>query len=149
MKDLLFFNPILVIVFTSWIIAQTLKFIIRAANGDINIYTFVSTGGMPSGHSAVVCALATTVGLSSGFSSPIFGVCIALAIIVMHDAVVVRGAAGKQAQILNKMIDKFINQEGHPFHHLKVKLGHTPIEVSAGAILGIAIALIMWNMLYV
>lgn len=147
MKELIFFNPVLLAVFVSWVIAQTLKFFICVFKGDINIYNFVSTGGMPSGHSAVVSALATAVGLSSGFNSPLFGVTIAIAIIVMHDAVVIRGAAGKQAQILNRVIDKF--QTEFKYHHLKVKLGHTPFEVFVGALLGIGIALLLWDLLYV
>jgi len=146
--NLIFFNPILVIVFTSWIIAQSLKFLIKALKGDVSFYNFITTGGMPSGHSAVVSALATAVGLSSGFQSPIFAVTAALALIVMHDAVVVRGAAGKQAQVLNQMIDKFL-KKGFKYHHLKVKLGHTPIEVAAGALLGIAITFALWDLFYV
>lgn len=147
MWSTLFFNPVLVIVFISWIVAQTAKFLIRAFKGDINIYNFVTTGGMPSGHSAVVSALATAVGLSSGFSGALFGVTIALAIIVMHDAVVIRGAAGRQAQILNRLIDKY--KEEIKEHHLKVKLGHTPFEVVVGSLLGIIIALFLWDFLYV
>lgn len=147
MKELVFFSPVLVIVFTAWLVAQTLKFLIEAAGGNVNFYNFITTGGMPSGHSTVVCALATSIGLSSGFDSPLFGMAVAIAIIIMHDAVVIRGAAGKQAQILNRVIDKF--QGEFKEHHLKVKLGHTPIEVVAGAMLGTGLALLIWNLLYV
>ncbi len=146
--NLIFFNPILVIVFVSWIITQSLKFFIKALEGDISFYNFITTGGMPSGHSAVVSSLATAVGLSSGFSSPIFAVTAALALIVMHDAVVVRGAAGKQAKVLNRMIDKFLAKDFKE-HHLKVKLGHTPIEVLSGALLGMIIAFALWDLFYV
>lgn len=141
------FNPVLTIVFVAWIIAQTLKFLICAIKGDINIYNFITTGGMPSGHSAVVSALAMAVGLSAGFQSPLFAITVAIAIIIMHDAVVIRGAAGKQAQILNKVIDKF--QGEFQTHHLKVKLGHNPIEVGVGSLLGVLIALVLWNVFYV
>lgn len=147
MWNLIFFNPVLVVSLVSWGVAQTIKFLIKALKGDINFYNFITTGGMPSGHSAVVCALATGIGLSSGFSSPLFAVTAAIAVIIMHDAVVIRGAQGRQAQVLNKVIDKF--QGEFQEHHFKVKLGHTPIEVAVGALLGIMITLALWDFLYV
>ena len=147
MWNLLFFNPVLVVVFVSWGAAQTLKFLIKAFQGDINFYNFITTGGMPSGHSTVICVLATAIGLSSGFTSPLFAVTVAIAIIIMHDAVVIRGAAGRQARILNRLIDKY--QKEIKEHHLKVKLGHTPFEVAVGSLLGIAIALLLWDLFYV
>jgi len=139
-------NPVLIIVFTPWILAQAIKFIVGAVEGKVDFYNFITTGGMPSGHSTAVCALATGIGLSSGFSSSSFAIAVVIATIVMHDAVVIRGAQGKQAQILNKMIDKFINQKEFNYYHL---IGHKPIEVVAGAILGISSAFGIWFLFYV
>lgn len=143
------FNPVLTTVFITWFTAQGLKFLIRAAKGKIDFYNFVTTGGMPSGHSAVVSAVATCVGLLEGFDSPLFGLSIALAIIIMHDAVVIRGAAGKQAKAINMIISDL--KEGKKFNlgHFKTHLGHSPIQVFAGSLLGITIAFAVWMYIYV
>lgn len=152
MFDLIFFNPVLFMVFFPWVIAQTLKFIIGAIRGRVDFYNFITTGGMPSGHSTAVSALAMSTGLISGFDSPLFAATVLLATIVMHDAVVIRGAAGKQAQVINKIMDESLNkikQKEFQYHHLKVRLGHKPIEVAAGAFLGIFSSLLIWNFINV
>lgn len=149
MAWLFYFNPILSIVFTAWLIAQLLKFIIGAVRGKIDFYYFITTGGMPSGHSAIVSSLAMSVGLFEGFDSPMFGLSAALALIVMHDAVVIRGAAGKQAKALN-ILAKDLHKDKEPeFGHFKTHLGHSPLQVFAGFLLGITVAFGMWYLLYV
>lgn len=148
-NSLFYFNPILSIVFTAWLIAQLLKFLIGIARGRVDFYYFITTGGMPSGHSAIVSSLAMSVGLFEGFNSPMFGLSMALALIVMHDAVVIRGAAGKQARALN-ILAKDLHKDNQPeFGHFKTHLGHSPLQVFAGFLLGIIIALGMWYFLYV
>lgn len=148
-NSIFYFNPILSIVFTSWLIAQLLKFLIGLARGKVDFYYFITTGGMPSGHSAIVSSLAMSVGLFEGFNSAMFGLSMALALIVMHDAVVIRGAAGKQAKALN-ILAKDLHKEKEPeFGHFKTHLGHSPLQVFAGALLGVTMAFGMWYLLYV
>lgn len=110
-------------------------------NRKLSVQVLVTTGGMPSSHSALVTALATGVGQTVGWSSSEFAVATVFAIIVMYDAAGVRQAAGKQARILNQMIDELFNE--HPEFNqdrLKELLGHTPFEVIAGSALGITIS---------
>jgi acid phosphatase family membrane protein YuiD len=130
------------------LIAQALKAMIDIIrNGKVNIRTLFSTGGMPSAHSALVGALATSIGLQMGWSSNEFAIASLFAAIVMYDAAGVRQAAGKQARILNQIIDEFF-QEGHHLNEERLKelLGHTPFQVLVGLGLGIAIAaLFLWR----
>jgi acid phosphatase family membrane protein YuiD len=122
--------------------AQALKLVIELIkNRKLNISVLVTTGGMPSAHSALVTALATGVGQTLGWASPEFAVALIFAIIVMYDAAGVRQAAGKQARILNQMIDELFHE--HPEFNgdrLKELLGHTPVQVIAGSALGITIS---------
>jgi len=99
-----------------------------------------SASGMPSSHSAMVCALATGIAIRDGSASSIFVVAFVLAVIVMYDAAGVRRAASIQARILNQIIDELF--QGHPISETRLRelLGHTPVEVLAGAALGVALA---------
>lgn len=132
----------LTIPFVAWVLAQILKFIIDyLVNKDIDWRRLVGSGGMPSSHASLVVSLSAVVGLNLGLDSPLFGITIAFALIVMYDAAGVRRAAGKQAHILNRM---FHNKEGNLRfdEELKELIGHTPVEVIAGAFLGLAIAVL-------
>ena len=122
-----------------WFSVQVFKLVSDAViNRKINFKRFVETGGMPSSHSAVVTSLMTAVGLSEGFDSPIFAVAFVFSFIVMYDAAGVRLAAGKQARILNQLINS--NQvKVDTNEKLKELLGHTPIQVFVGAIYGIVV----------
>ncbi|KPK68115.1 hypothetical protein AMJ71_04655 [candidate division TA06 bacterium SM1_40] len=110
----------------------------------INFKQFVEMGGMPSAHSAAVAALAVTVGLESGFSSALFAVTLVLSLMVMYDAAGLRGSVGRQAELLNRILDDFYATKRIPERNLRELIGHTPIEVIAGAILGIVFALAMY-----
>ena len=114
------------------------------AHGRWNLRRFVGTGGMPSSHAATVAALSTAVGLKSGFSSTIFGVTLYFSLIVMYDAAGLRQAAGRQAAILNRLIDEHFEHPERDTHRLMELLGHTPLEVLVGAVLGVASAL-LWH----
>lgn len=107
-----------------------------------NFKRLLGAGGMPSSHSAVVCSLATLIGRNEGFDSAIFGLSVIMALVVMYDAAGVRRAAGKQAKILNKII----NTPGLAIETVQEKLvevlGHTPVEVFVGAVLGIIVGFI-------
>ena len=101
--------------------------------------TLISTGGMPSSHSAFVVALAASIGSVEGLHTPIFAISCVFAMIVMHDAAGVRRAAGKQAQVINEMVSRLKYIGINPDEKLKELLGHSPIEVVAGAIWGIIV----------
>ena len=102
-----------------------------------------ATGGMPSSHSALVVALAITVGIETGFDSPLFAVSAVLAMIVMYDAAGVRQAAGKQAEKINLIVEELLS--GHPLNEERLRelLGHTPLQVAVGALVGLVGALLL------
>jgi len=106
-----------------------------------NFRILTSTGGMPSSHSAGVCALTTAIGLREGFTSALFGVSLYFSLIVMYDATGLRRNAGMQAAVLNRIVDEvFIHHRRAGETRLKELLGHTPLEVLVGAGLGILFA---------
>lgn len=109
-----------------------------------NLRRFVGTGGMPSSHAAAVSALSTAVGLKEGFGTTLFGVTLYFSLIVMYDAAGLRQAAGRQAAILNRLIDEHFEHPEKNTHRLMELLGHTPLEVLVGAVLGVVSALV-WN----
>ena len=124
------------------LVAQILKFIFYTIiHRKIDFRIFTTTGGMPSSHSAGVVSLATSIGIISGFMSPLFAIAMGNALVVMYDAAGIRRASGKMAACLNKMMEDFykhdINAAGTK---LKELLGHTPIEVFCGALLGVLFA---------
>lgn len=134
-------NMILATAFTAWLSAQILKTITSYLKyGTLKFERLVGAGGMPSSHTALVVSLAWAVGLHDGFDSSLFAVSVVLAGIVMYDAAGVRRAAGKQAKVINKLVRQL--RVEHTVHDITLKelLGHSPIEVFAGALLGIAIA---------
>lgn len=113
------------------------------ANQKFSFRYIVSTGGMPSAHSALVGALATGTGQILGWSSPEFAIATIFAVIVMYDAAGVRQAAGKQARILNQIMDEFLRHEDFNEERLKELLGHTPFQVLVGLLLGILSSLFL------
>ncbi len=138
-----FENPWLWIPITTWFVVQLLKVLFELLKyKKLNIKRMVGSGGMPSSHSALVCSLATSVGITEGVNSPLFAITVVLAGIVMYDASGVRRAAGKQAKILNQIIEsegKNINVQ----EKLIELLGHTPLEVYVGSAIGIAMSFLM------
>lgn len=138
-------NAVITVPAFAWFVTQVMKVIYDIEKYKrIDIRRFVGSGGMPSSHAAYVTSLATVVGVKSGWHTPEFGIAFALAMVVMYDATGVRRAAGKQAQVLNKLIAE--SQESGKLSNLDVKLkeliGHTPIEVLVGGIIGILFGLI-------
>jgi len=137
-------HKIFYITFSTWIIAQTLKVIIFLFyRKKFDFRLFVGTGGMPSSHTATVTALTTAIGLYSGWDSAVFMCALCYCIVVISDAVGVRRAAGRQAKILNQMMDDAGNKRP-PSGKLKELLGHTPMEAFAGVFMGIIIPVIMF-----
>lgn len=137
-------NRVLLVATLACLIAQSAKLAIELArNRKFNFRVLVETGGMPSAHSALVTALATGIGQTAGWNSTEFALATIFAVIVMYDAAGVRQAAGKQARILNQIVDEFFSED-HDLNEARLKelLGHTPFQVIVGALLGICIAYI-------
>jgi acid phosphatase family membrane protein YuiD len=135
-------NRVLLVALVACFVAQGLKLIFEVIkNRKVDLRVLVTTGGMPSAHSALVTALAAGVGQTLGWSSANFAVAAIFAIIVMYDAAGVRQAAGKQARILNQMIDELFDDKPDLFQErLKELLGHTPVQVIAGSVLGVTVS---------
>ncbi len=145
----IFHNQILVVALLACFTAQGLKVIIELIKDrTVNFRHLVSTGGMPSAHSALVGALATGIGQTMGWSSPEFAIACLFAVIVMYDAAGVRQAAGKQAKILNQITDELFQDE-HNLNEEKLKelLGHTPFQVVVGLALGITISMLSYRII--
>jgi hypothetical protein len=137
-------NRVLIVALVACLLAQSLKLVFELIiHRKINIRVLVETGGMPSSHSALVTALACCVGQTLGWASPAFAVTSVFAVIVMYDAAGVRQAAGKQAKILNQIIDELFREKPE-FNEdrLKELLGHTPIQVIVGSLLGFAVSFV-------
>ena len=148
LNDLLH-NQIFVAAVLGWLVAQVLKTIIHMiVTKQFVAERMVGGGGMPSSHSATVCALATATGMRYGGGSFEFAVAIMLAIIVMYDAMGVRRETGIQGRVLNEMLDIFMNMGKEISAEAKLKelVGHTPLQVLMGAILGCVIAVLVGNM---
>ena len=137
----MFFVSVLV----AWLTAQTLKVILGIITEKrFNFKWFVGTGGMPSSHAAVASGMAAAMGLSCGFDSPLFGLALLFAIIVISDAQGVRRASGKQAEILNKILDDIYWKKKIQEDRLKELLGHTPFQIIVGVALGISVVLLFY-----
>lgn len=144
----LFHNRIFLSAVLGWLVAQVLKTIIHMiVNKQFVAERMVGGGGMPSSHSATVCALATAAGMKYGGGSFEFAISIMLAIIVMYDAMGVRRETGIQGRVLNEMLEVFMNMGKEISAEAKLKelVGHTPLQVLMGAILGVVIAVITGN----
>ncbi len=139
-------NQIFISAILGWFVAQVLKTLIHMIiNKKFVAERMVGSGGMPSSHSSTVCALATAAGMKYGGGSYEFAIAVMLAIIVMYDAMGVRRETGKQGRVLNEMLEIFTNMGNQISAEEKLKefVGHTPLQVLMGAILGIIIALLV------
>lgn len=134
-------NVVLLTAGTAWLSAQLLKTLFNFIKyKQFNAERLTGAGGMPSSHTALVVSLATSLGLTEGLDSSLFAIALVLAGIVMYDAAGVRRAAGKHAKIINKLVRHTRAERTVRDTKLKELLGHHPIEVLAGAILGIVVA---------
>ena len=143
-------NKILIAAAAGWCIAQILKTLIHFIfTKKLVAERLVGSGGMPSSHSATVCALCTCSCLTFGAGSPAFAISFIFAMIVMYDAMGVRRETGKQAEVLNDMLQVFADmgrKELSPEQRLKEFVGHTPLQVLVGALLGVAIGFAVFYM---
>ena len=134
-------NKPLLVPLAAWCVAQVLKVVISSIRDRrLDLSSIVSMGGMPSAHATLVCALATTLGLMHGVNSSIFAVGVIFAIIVMYDAAGLRQEISAQSAILNRMISELFKGKPAFEQHLRELVGHTKVEVIAGAALGIFFA---------
>ena len=136
-------NKILLIAVSAWAAAQVLKLLIAwAVYRKLDLTYLTTGGGMPSSHSATVCALAASIGTLYGVRSPLFALAAVFAFVVMYDAFNVRRATGEQAKILNYMMSHWMLMSPELFRkELKELIGHTPVQVFAGGALGILIGI--------
>lgn len=139
----IFTNKFVYVPFVLWLAIQTFKVIWDLVKEKrFNFKRILGAGGMPSSHSAVVCSLAMLIGKDMGFDSAIFGLATIFALVVMYDATGVRRAAGKQAKLLNKIIETPGLAIGEVQEKLVEVLGHSPKEVFVGATIGIIVGLL-------
>ena len=137
-------NQYLYIPLIVWFCIQTYKVIYDLiTTKKFNFKRIMGAGGMPSSHSAVVTTLATLIGKNEGFDTPIFAIAVVFALVVMYDAAGVRRAAGKQAHLLNKIVETPGLSSVQVQERLVEVLGHTPLQVLVGAIIGITVGLIV------
>ena len=142
----MFSNKVLWATITSWVIAQSIKIILGfVKKKKIDFSWFITTGGMPSSHAAGVSTLAVCIGFSQGFASPIFALAVIFAFITMFDAQTSRRSVGVQAKILNLIMEDIYAGRKVSDRKLKELIGHTPVEVLAGGVLGIIIAVIFYH----
>lgn len=139
----LFSNKILWVAILSWFVAQLIKVVITLLQEHrLDFSKFWSSGGMPSSHSSFVMALTVSIGQLYGYDSVYFAISMVFSFIVMYDAANVRLEAGKQAAMINQIIEALENPDLNPEERLKEILGHTPLQVLAGGILGFVIAIL-------
>jgi acid phosphatase family membrane protein YuiD len=137
----LFQNRVLIAAVAAWVVGQFLKIPLEyILNKRLNWGIIFSAGGLPSSHSASVTAVALTIGFQEGFNSPTFALAAAIAMIVIYDAAGVRRQAGIHAERINEIMKNFIESRIFPEEDLKEMLGHTPVEVIVGILLGVLIS---------
>jgi uncharacterized protein len=128
----------------AWAIAQAAKVILTSMRQRrLNLRVLAETGGMPSSHAAIVMGMTTAVGKYAGVSSAAFAIALIFSFVVMYDAAGLRRAAGRQAAILNRLVEDLVHMRGMQEQRLRELLGHTPVEVVVGALLGIGAGLIL------
>lgn len=137
--------PELICCFAGWLAASLLKIPTSyLVHHKVNLKQAFGTGGMPSSHSSTMTATTLAIGLFSGFDHPAFAIAVAISMIVIYDAAGVRREAGYHAMIINRLIDEYIKGPNIDQKKLKEVIGHTPLEVVAGVLTGLATTLIIW-----
>lgn len=144
LREILFFNPVLLSALAAWLIAQVLKVLIELVlKRRMNWALLFQAGGMPSSHSAMVSATALSAGFVYGFDTGVFSVAAVLAMIVIYDATGVRRESGRQAVLINSIIEELSKGKIPPQEKLKEVLGHTPGEAFLGTVLGLSIGFLV------
>jgi len=138
-------NRVLWVGFWAWLSAQGIKVLLNSLlNHKLDLSRMFGLGGMPSSHSSFLCAVTMAIGFREGFGGALFALSACVTMVVMIDAAGVRRAAGKQAAALNRIIDDMIHQgKGIDEEKLKELIGHTPVQVIAGALLGMIVGVVL------
>ena len=138
-------NHIIDCALVAWFLAQVIKVILDLIlTRKFDWHRFVSSGGMPSSHSAFVMACTTAVARTEGLGSPLFGVCVVMAAVVMYDACNARRSAGDTAKLVNQLLRHVEKLTAEDFaDDLKIIMGHTPLQVLIGALLGVAVGMLL------
>jgi hypothetical protein len=128
----------------AWGIAQIAKVTLTSVRQRrLNLRVLAETGGMPSSHSAIVMGLTAAVGKYAGVTSASFAIALIFSFVVMYDAAGLRRAAGRQAEVLNRLVEDLVHMRGVQEERLRELLGHTPVEVLVGAVLGVAVGILL------
>ena len=128
----------------AWTICQAAKVTLTSVRERrLNLRVLAETGGMPSSHSAIVMGLTASIGKYAGVTSPQFAIALIFSFVVMYDAAGLRRAAGRQAAILNRLVEDLVHMRGVQEPMLRELLGHTPVEVLVGAVIGVAVGLLL------
>ena len=128
----------------AWTIAQVAKVLLTAYRQKrLNLRVLAETGGMPSSHSAIVMGLTAAIGKYSGVGSAAFAIALIFTFVVMYDAAGLRRAAGRQAEVLNRLVEDLVHMRGVQEQRLRELLGHTPLEVIVGAAIGLVVGVLL------
>jgi len=128
----------------AWTLAQASKVILTSVRQRrLNLRVLAETGGMPSSHAAIVMGLTTAIGKYSGVATAQFAIALIFSFVVMYDAAGLRRAAGRQAAVLNRLVEDLVHMRGMQEQRLRELLGHTPVEVLVGAIIGVVVGLLI------
>jgi uncharacterized protein len=140
-----FQNKVLIAVMIAWLLAQVLKIPTEYLRSRRWMWAmFFAAGGMPSSHTALMVAGTLAVGLYHGFDNPLFAIAVGATMIIAHDAAGVRRQAGKHAERINLLVDELLHGHMWSEDELKEVIGHTPLEVIGGIILGLLVAILQW-----
>ncbi|HKV87960.1 MAG TPA: divergent PAP2 family protein [Candidatus Dormibacteraeota bacterium] len=128
----------------AWAIAQAAKVTLSSVRQRrLNLRVLAETGGMPSSHAAIVMGLTAAIGKYAHLDSPEFAIALIFSFVVMYDAAGLRRAAGRQAEVLNRLVEDLVHMRGVQEAKLRELLGHTPVEVLVGAVLGLAVGILL------
>ena len=138
----LFAIPMIVIVSS-----QLLKLVIEAAGGNFSWKDIDKYGGMPSSHTAFVTSLVTIMGFTQGVNSSVFAISFVLAILTIRDAMGLRRYLGNNSKVINLLVKKLPDKDEIEFPHIEERLGHTPLQVLVGIVLGVVVSLVLLKFL--
>ena len=128
----------------AWAIAQVAKLTVSSIRlRRLNLRVLAETGGMPSSHTAIVTGLTAACGKYAGLTSAAFAIALVFTFVVMYDAAGLRRAAGRQAEVLNRLVEDLVHMRGVQEARLRELLGHTPMEVLVGAVIGLAVGIFL------
>jgi uncharacterized protein len=135
---------VLILPLVAGLIAQSVKFFIKSNNQKFKLKDITAYSGMPSGHSALIVSLTTIIGLKEGFNTSLFAISFVLAVIIIRDALGIRRYLGQHGKILNILVKDLKEDEllDERYPHLLEKIGHTPVQVVAGSIIGVLVSVI-------